>query len=487
MATTTKTHCERGDTTLAKFTSSNGQVAGTLTLDIRKIGGDYTKVVPVAIRVTCDGKKIFLRTGKSYVGTEWMELCEYEKQSRNKKAGERKELKACLDKVANMVNQLIDENNFSLKRLQERYQGKKEDVGTIYDIWNAYIKSKQDEEKVGSARCSRDILKRFQRDMGTDVTFADVSRKLILDWLKVMKKHGLSQTSIAISLRTFRTIVNICIDRGLVVGSTKEMFKDTGYNKSCSRKHEFLDASSMKQLYAFWERDEAKDENGKELFLPREKRAVFRDLALFLFMYLGDGHNLADTLRMTYDEWYFSTRGKQFRFYRHKTRDRNEDASEVIFPITPELKKIMDKYANEPKLGRRLFPIMSQFITAKQELGVIQRYNKYIRKHMAKVAKLLDMEQEPTATWARHSFATNLHNSGMVPYKYISDSMGHSSSNDITSNYIGAYPLEKMLEYNWYLLNEKPAEIQNTDKVQAIRELMKGMSEEERKALLSSL
>jgi len=109
------------------------------------------------------------------------------------------------------------------------------------------------------------------------------------------------------------------------------MFKDTGYNKSCSRKHEFLDASSMKQLYTFWEKGEAKDENGKELFCPTEKRAVFRDLALFLFMYLGDGHNLADTLRMTYDEWYFSTRGKQFRFYRHKTKERNEDASEVIF------------------------------------------------------------------------------------------------------------------------------------------------------------
>ncbi len=33
--------------------------------------------------------------------------------------------------------------------------------------------------------------------------------------------------------------------------------------------------------------------------------------------------------------------------------------------------------------------------------------------------------------------------------------MGHSGNGDITSNYIGAYPLEKMLEYNSYLLNDK--------------------------------
>ena len=49
--------------------------------------------------------------------------------------------------------------------------------------------------------------------------------------------------------------------------------------------------------------------------------------------------------------------------------------------------------------------------------------------------------------------------------------MGHSGNGDITSNYIGAYPLDKMLEYNWYLLNE---ERQNkaTDK-QMVLELLK--------------
>lgn len=40
------------------------------------------------------------------------------------------------------------------------------------------------------------------------------------------------------------------------------------------------------------------------------------------------------------------------------------------------------------------------------------------------------MEQRPSPTWTRHSFATNLNNTGHVPYKYISDSMGHSSSSD---------------------------------------------------------
>ena len=106
---------------------------------------------------------------------------------------------------------------------------------------------------------------------------------------------------------------------------------------------------------------------------------------------------------------------------------------------------------------------------------------------MAKVAELLGMELRPSSTWARHSFATNLNNSGIVPYKYISGSMGYSGYGDITSNYLGIYPLKKMLEYNWYLLDdERNAGKKVTDK-QTIIELLKTMSEEERKELLASL
>lgn len=82
-----------------------------------------------------------------------------------------------------------------------------------------------------------------------------------------------------------------------------------------------------------------------------------------------------------------------------------------------------------------------------------------------------------------YSFATNLNNSGRVPYKYISDSMGHSSSGDITSNYIGTYPLEKMLEYNAYLLNENGGKSSSA----MLLEQLQGLSETERRKILDAL
>lgn len=479
-AKTARKYGKRGETSLSKFTSSNNRVFGTLTIDTRRSNYDYGVDLPVAARIAYGGKTIYLRIGKRYKKEDWMDLCECEKLGRNKRSLERKELKSLFLKVEALVNQMIDENVFTLPLLQDRFGAKNKEGRTIYNVWEKYIQDKMHEGKVGTARSNADTKNRFEKDLGKNISFDDVNKKLILKWKKKMSSDRLSSTTIGIFLRTFRAIVNVCIAEGLIKGDTREMFKETGYNKSNSRKHEFLDVPTMKRLYDFWVNGEAKDEYGEEKFLPREKNAIFRDLGLFLFMYLGDGQNLADTLRLTYDEWYFSTNHRQLRFYRHKTHDRNENASEVIFPITPELQQIIDRYGSEPRMGRRVFPIMSELLSPMQEVEAVKRYNRYIRNHMKKVAELLNIEQKPSPTWARHSFATNLNNSGRVPYKYISDSMGHSGSGDVTSNYIGAYPLEKMLEYNGYLLKDsKPA-----NGKAALLDLLRGMNAEERAALM---
>ena len=64
----------------------------------------------------------------------------------------------------------------------------------------------------------------------------------------------------------------------------------------------------------------------------------------------------------------------------------------------------------------------------------------------------------------------------------------HSSSSDITSNYIGAYPLEKMIEYNTYLLHDVSSknELRKADRNSLI-EMLKGLSDEEKKAIVSAL
>lgn len=279
-------YSSRGDNSLDKFISSNGQIYGTLTLDTRRELSDG--LFPVAIRVAFNGKNLYLRIGDRYTSEDWTALCECEKQARNKKAAERKKLKDRMDKVLAMVEELLEKNCFSLNQLKSLFQGKSEEEipNSIYKIWEDYIDTKRQLGKVGSARTGKDIYKRFVKYMGNNVSFEDINHHFLLKWIALMKKDGLSSTSCAISLRTFRTIVNICITEGFVIGNTKDMFKDTDYNKSGSRKHEFLDVDAMRELYKFWEKEDIADEDGKQLFYPKRKYAIFRDLGLFLFMYL---------------------------------------------------------------------------------------------------------------------------------------------------------------------------------------------------------
>ena len=80
----------RGEKCLAKFTAANGNVYGSLTLDIRK-AGDYSQPLPVAVRVCHAGQKVFLRLGKTYTMEEWLTLCEYEKSGRRVQLTEKRE------------------------------------------------------------------------------------------------------------------------------------------------------------------------------------------------------------------------------------------------------------------------------------------------------------------------------------------------------------------------------------------------------------
>jgi hypothetical protein len=114
----------RGEKCLSKFTSSNGSVYGSLTLDIRK-AGDYSQPLPVVVRIAHEGKKGFLRLGEKYTMEDWIQLCEYEKAGRRVQLAERNELKALMEKIKDLANQLIEEGSFSIRKLQDRYQGKR--------------------------------------------------------------------------------------------------------------------------------------------------------------------------------------------------------------------------------------------------------------------------------------------------------------------------------------------------------------------------
>ena len=179
-------------------------------------------------------------------------------------------------------------------------------------------------------------------------------------------------------------------------------------------------------------------------------------LGLFLCQYLCNGCNLYDLALLRYDDYYEVSEEKAFRFFRHKTAEHAEAGSEVIVPIIPPLKVILDKIAAPVVHGQLVFPyILGEDMDpeSKRAVNKIHQENKNIAKRMKVIAPLVGIKDEPTSTYARHSFATNLSQQG-VPLDYVSFAMGHSNGNrgQITKRYISPYPIYKQMEYNSKLL-----------------------------------
>lgn len=209
-------------------------------------------------------------------------------------------------------------------------------------------------------------------------------------------------------------------------------------------------------------------------------------LAMMLFMYLADGMNLRDVLKLRYDSYYFQHDKKQLHFQRQKVKDRSD--SRVVFPVLPQIRVILERHGEPEVRDGLVFGYLKEFLSKRrrymdekekerEERRLTALYNSVIGDRMVHIAKAVGLEVEPTPTWCRHSFASNLTQAD-VPKEYISASMAHSNG-DTTDNYIDMYSYDQMVDYNSRLLAD-PADKER----EQLKKLLAGMSKEELLAMI---
>ena len=203
-------------------------------------------------------------------------------------------------------------------------------------------------------------------------------------------------------------------------------------------------------------------------------------MGLFLFSYLANGANMADIVKLRYDDFYYNHEQKAMRFIRQKTM-RETDGMEVIFPILPQMRVILDRIARKPQRGALVFDIIKEGMTEKRIKEIVSCENANINARMENVTKLLGMEEKLTPTWCRHSYATNLRDAG-VSTEYISTMMGHTmtSGSATTLNYLSRYNMATMVMNNSKLLCGKD---KNQKKAELVERLME-MDQEKLEAML---
>lgn len=432
--------------------------------------------LPVCVRVTLQKEIKYLATGYHCSIEKFQAMCEeqfnadYNGSRKRTYMAERDEAIAAMERVKDIIVAVDAEysHKINLQTVQDRFNGKQDEGQTLNDVLVEVIAQKRKEGKIGTSQSYECALRRFQEDMCKrkrnnrekeakdreyiGMPFDRISNDFVKKWREKMLAQGVNETTAGIYLRCMRVIVNSCIERGQMQGDTKSLFKDARLSFTNKRTGEFLNADTMQRLYDFWLADEATGKDGKELFAPRDKRALFRDLGYFLFSYLGNGLNVANMADLTYNEHYHNSNDTELAFMRKKTGDRTNDKSFVIIPIdlTP-VQALLARLANKPVAGGYVFPINKDGESEAVKEEHARKCNANIRKALSKLAPLAGLDATPTAAWARHSFATNLSNAG-VPIKYIDSSMGHTDGKEVINFYLGGYPHGKRVEYNSLLL-----------------------------------
>lgn len=463
----------------SKFTARVGSCSVSLGLDRRKM---YPDGYRVSMKYVIGGRTLYYPLSWRATDEEFERISETS-TTRGKMSKERasdaslnKEWQGTFEAYRQRLEELAQATTLSLDVIRASLTGRSA-TANFLTVWREVIASK----KHGTAASYEIALKSFIRLVGfTESDGFNVTKDTIHKWVQGMTDEGKAKATIGIYLRSSRVVVNECIRRGFILRanypfSEKDADK-VSIPRGKSRKQECLSVEQWTQLYDIFTNKSYPDE-----WTDEYKKDTHTYLGMFLFMYLANGLNMADMARLTYNKQYVLSGRKSLQFNRQKTKDRTDNDSEVIIPITPPLQAIINALAAEYEPDGLLFPfILKDATTDKEKARRVQQENQNTKKHVRKLTNSLGWSEQPSPTWCRHSFATNLQQQG-VPMKYISDAMGHSTAGGTTMLYINDYPIKKQLEYNSKLLNLNDGD---GDKLSSI---VDNLSDEERKELIKML
>ena len=499
----------------ALFSERVGDVSIRLMLDIRnrKLKNPQDDAFPLCIRFVMDGKRTYYRLGEQFTEEELkairLSTGHGEKIVEGKET--RFQTKMRLNSVfmthVQMVRKLDDTGTLTLPRIMTALTGKSSN-SSLVEFWQNIINYKREHGQASTALSYMNALKSFVEHTKFKAKDGfNVDSTTVRKWHNGLLKKGISDATIGIYFRALRYIINECIAEGYMQPKDRMFGKDVKRSEKIaipvgkSRKERHISIEKMTELYHYWKMHNLplpRYEIGKHnpsfaIKADTDMKNIYQSLAMFLIQYLGCGANLFDIALMRYDDFYFQNNGEALHFFRQKTKNTSNDGSgtEVIIPIIAPVREILDTYGAKPEKGELVFPfIMGDSINDTDAVQVerVKQGNHNIGDRMKKIAACLGWEEALSSTWARHSFATNLH-TVEVPKDYISFAMGHTTGNrgDITDRYIYPYTIEKMKQYNNHLLKGLVEEdtTDNDDDMADMMEMLKDVSKEDfMKALL---
>ena len=381
-------------------------------------------LVPIYTRITINGKRIELSSNRFVEISKWS--TEADKMKGNSE--EARSINSHLDmlriQIIDMQMELVhkkipvtsetlkskilgvDERERMIIPIYQNHNDKIEDL-----IGNGYAYGTLERFKISLKHLQEFILWKYNL---SDISITKIDYAFVIEfefYLRSVKKCN-NNTAVKY-VRNFRKIIKICLDN------------DWLDKNPCSRYE-----GKMKEV----ERDFLTEEELNRIYNKRfssERLTLVKDIFIFS-CYTGLAY--VDVKGLKKDHIAIVIDGEKWIF---KNRQKTDTKSKI--PVLPIAQEIIQKYAKHPRCLNEdsILPILTN-----------QKMNSYLKE----IGDLCDISKEITFHMARHTFATSVTLTNVVPIETVSKMLGHKNI-QTTQHY--AKILDKKVSEDMQILRNK--------------------------------
>ena len=309
--------------------SKDGITVATM-LDTRraKTTGEY----PVKIRVTYRRVRAYYSTGKNLPKEDWQRLDSTRQQAL---LSIRKDIENSFELVRQAVDDLAFRGEFSISSLNDRL--KSTSLTSLQGAFKNKIETLKGRGQIGTMMIYENALKAILRFSPRPVKFEEVTVSWLNRFVDFLHQEKKSQTTIAITLRHIRAIINDAKREGII----KESQYPFGRGRFEIQEGEGRKmALTLEQIGQIARYDDGSDATAK-----------YRDY--WLFLYLCNGINVADFVKLKFRDIVSG----EICFVRQKTERTTKTRKEIRVVVTERMQEIINKRGNEPAPDQFIFPI----------------------------------------------------------------------------------------------------------------------------------
>jgi integrase/recombinase XerD len=363
--------------------------------------GEY----PIFLRITKDRKTKFISLKLSCDLSQWNET----KSEFRKNYSSYKQMNSALTDIRNRAEKIITDylakgEDIALDEFEELFLNFKGDKKiSVKEFWDEHILDLNKSGRTGNAKVykfSKNSFFKFLKDK--NVYFKDITPTVLSKYEVYLRANNNIDSGVSAKMRTIRALYNDAIRKGC---ASKEHYPFTGYKISKLKESSNKRALSIEDVH-------------KVINLNiTEHPALIDSRNYFVFSYYARGMNFNDMMRLRWE----NIVDDKIIYVRSKTKAR------FIIKTLEPVQQILDYYKSQKRATKYVFPIILKEDSTPMELEyrkerTIKKYNKDLKA----IATICKIEGKITSYVARHSFATNLKQSG-VSTDIISEAMGHQN------------------------------------------------------------